>query len=122
MLKRTPLKRGSSTLKKTAIKKVSKESLTNIIDRVSEGHRLKEFYFKIWNSRPHICVSCGCSLGNELRSYHIEHLLEKSKYPELIDEPLNIMLVCLDCHTKKTNGNPTKKHQEEINKVKELFT
>lgn len=121
MLKRTPLNRGTSTLKRGHIKKVSKKKLVSIVDRVVESHRLKEFYFKIWNSRPHICINCGSYLGEELRSYHIEHLLEKSKYPELIDEPLNIEFACLTCHNSKTNGHPGKNHREAIEKAKQLL-
>lgn len=121
MLKRTPLKKGTSTLKRGPLKKVSKKRVSKIIDKVSYIHLMHEAFYKFWNSRVHICESCGDYLGNELRSYHVDHLLEKSKYPEYKTEPLNFYLVCLTCHNSKTNGSPTKNHREAIEKAKQLL-
>lgn len=120
-MKRTPLKRQPLTVKKSPIRKYSEKGHKKHIMQINQLHFMAEAFFKFWNSRVHKCESCGVGLGDELRSYHIDHLLEKSKYPELKLEPLNFFLVCLDCHTLKTNGHPTLLHQEAINKVKELY-
>ena len=120
-MKKTPLKRKPLKVKRSKIKNYSDKGFQKHLDKINENHLMKEEFFKFWNSRVHICESCGVGLGDELRSYHIDHLLEKSKYPELKLEPLNFYLVCLDCHYKRTNGHPTPKHQEAINKIKELY-
>jgi 5-methylcytosine-specific restriction endonuclease McrA len=64
----------------------------------------KDFYQTIWESRDHICENCNTFLGNEPRTYHFDHTLEKSKFPDLRYKEDNIMLLCLQCHSSKTNG------------------
>lgn len=81
----------------------------------------KDFYLEIWKEREHICESCGVHLSSEPLTIYFDHLLEKSKYPELRHEKANILLVCLECHDKKTRGFPTQKHQQKINLVKSLI-
>lgn len=77
-----------------------------------------DFFLKIWNERPHICGNCNKSLGSEPRSYHFDHLLEKSIYKDLkyVDE--NIFLICLECHNNKSNGFPGEKHKLAIEAFK----
>lgn len=79
------------------------------------------FYLGIWNKRPHRCQVCDTPLGSELRSYMFDHLIEKSTHPELRYEEDNLIVVCLDCHSKKTNGFINEKYQEFIDKAKEKF-
>lgn len=80
------------------------------------------FFKDIWNKRKqHQCENCGKWLGKEPLSYMFDHLLEKSKHPELMFEEDNIMLVCLECHDKKTRGFITEKIRAKIEKVKEKF-
>jgi 5-methylcytosine-specific restriction endonuclease McrA len=50
-----------------------------------------------------------------------DHLLEKSKHPELEWEPDNILLVCLECHGCKSRGIISEKYAEKINFVKTKF-
>lgn len=121
MLKCTPLKKGTSTLKRAPLKKVSKKGVEKIVSRVAEMKLMHEAFYTFWNSRPHRCQSCGCSLGDVLHSYHVDHLLEKSKYPEFKLEPLNFYLVCLTCHNSKTNGKPTENHRLAIENAKKLL-
>lgn len=68
-----------------------------------------------------ICQSCGAKLYSPPNTYYFDHLIEKSKRPELAMEKDNIFLCCFSCHELKTNGHPTKKHQEAIRKAKERF-
>lgn len=82
----------------------------------------REFYQSIWSSRSHWCESCDKKLPNEPKTWMFDHLLEKSKYPDLRHEPDNIILVCFECHEKKTNGFPTAKHLEHINRMKSFIT
>lgn len=79
------------------------------------------FFESIWSKRPHKCVSCNKYLGKEPLSYMFDHLLEKSKYPELEFEEMNIAIVCLECHDNKTRGFPSKILQDLIKKVREKF-
>lgn len=76
-----------------------------------------EFYLEIWDERQHFCDSCDCYLGMEPLTLFFDHLLEKSVYKELRHVKWNIGLFCWQCHDKKTNGHPTKKHKELINKA-----
>lgn len=79
------------------------------------------FFTEIWNERPHVCQHCGTHLGYNIRSYMFDHLLEKSKYPQLEFEKENIWMVCLTCHDEKTRGFISEKYLEKINFVKTKF-
>lgn len=82
---------------------------------------LWEFFLKSWEREEHYCKSCGKWLGDEPLSIYFDHLLEKSKYPEVEYAWDNIFLCCWDCHTLRTNGHPTEKHQEAIIDAKKRF-
>lgn len=87
-----------------------------------QGLIMREFFLYFWKTRPiHNCENCGKWLGSEPLSYMFDHLLEKSKYPELKYEPINICYLCLECHDNKTRGFISEKIQNLINKVKEMF-
>ena len=73
-----------------------------------------QMFLEIWKERPHYCESCGKWLGNESKTFNFDHLLEKSKYPEHEFDVDNIFLCCWDCHSLKTDGHPTEKHQDAI--------
>jgi 5-methylcytosine-specific restriction endonuclease McrA len=109
-MKRTPLKRGGRLRPGTAKKK--------------SGLELINFFTRFWLDTPsgdRECQSCGKKLNEPPRTYYFDHLIEKSKRPDLAMEKDNIFLCCLECHSLKTNGFPTEKHQEAINKAKERF-
>lgn len=105
-------------MKRTALKKRSEKAVKMMKGRQDEALAMKEFWMEIWSTSDHICQSCGAKLGDYARTYFFDHLLEKSKYPKLAFDPNNIFLVCFGCHAKKTNGHPTKKHQEAIDNYK----
>jgi 5-methylcytosine-specific restriction endonuclease McrA len=108
-------------MKRTKLKKVSDKQKIKIKSNVEETKKMWEFFYRIWENSAHNCESCGASLGPLPATYMFDHLLEKSKYPEFKFEKNNIFLCCLECHNSKSNGNPTIKHQEAINKARKLW-
>lgn len=120
-MRRTPLKRTPLNAKKTPLRKISKKRKEEVINKIARNHKMQEFFYEIWNKRIHRCESCNAYLGSVPHTYNFDHLLEKSKYPELRLEELNIFLCCLSCHEKKTNGHPTEIHLKAINDLKQLY-
>src|SRR6478752_5008982 len=87
-----------------------------IVDAMNDIFFRNEFFLGIWKKRtPHNCENCGKWLGPEPLSYMFDHLLEKSKYPELKYEEENICYLCLECHDNKTRGLISEKIQNLIN-------
>lgn len=84
-------------------------------------NQMREFFMDIWNTRRHYCENCRMWLGPEPLSYMFDHLLEKNKYPDLKYKHENIMLVCLDCHDKKTRGFVSLYQQRRIEYVIEKY-
>jgi len=83
---------------------------------------MNAFFLQIWNKRKqHDCENCGKWLGKEPLSYMFDHLLEKSKHPELKYEEDNIMLVCLECHDNKTRGFITDLVNQKIQEIRKLY-
>ena len=83
---------------------------------------MNAFFLQVWkNRKQHDCENCGKWLGKEPLSYMFDHLLEKSKYPELKYEEDNIMLVCLECHDNKTRGFLTDLVRVKIEEVRKKF-
>ena len=122
-MKRTPFKRKNVLIKSRKKPSIRIRPITEQEKEEAVALREKdmEFYNRIWNKRPHKCEVCGKELGNELSTGYMDHLLEKSSYPDLRHEEDNIIVVCLDCHYLKTNGFPKPLHQEAIEKAKERF-
>jgi hypothetical protein len=87
--------------KKTyVIAKVSKKRAKLLEDQKDMQKLDKEFYREHWLAAPHRCENCGCSLGKEPHTFFFHHLLEKRNYPELRHVHENIMLLCLEDHSK----------------------
>jgi 5-methylcytosine-specific restriction endonuclease McrA len=83
---------------------------------------MNAFFLQIWNNRKqHDCENCGKWLGKEPLSYMFDHLLEKSKYPDLAKEEDNIMLVCLECHDNKTRGFLTDFVRQKILELRKKY-
>lgn len=108
---RALLNKMRSTLKGSGLKKKINSTNHSPLDRATKT----KFFMSIWSERPHYCEHCSKWLGHEPRTYMFDHLLEKSKYPELRLEKDNILLVCLACHDLKTRGIISEKYQEKIN-------
>ena len=78
---------------------------------------MRFFFYYIWHIRTDKrCAICGKPLKGEISSTYFDHLLEKSKYPEIKYLEDNILLVCPDHHTDKTNGFPHPTHKKAIDK------
>lgn len=58
----------------------------------------KKFYKKLWSYLPHNCEVCGIDLPNEPNIMFFHHILEKRNYPDLRHTPVNIAIVCPQCH------------------------
>jgi 5-methylcytosine-specific restriction endonuclease McrA len=112
-MKRTPLKRGKSKLKKAK----------QLVDK-SQAYQMHKFFKDFWDALPKEfkkCWSCEKPLYDPVRSYYFDHLVEKSKRPDLAFKLENIFICCLECHALKTDGHPTDPHREAIEKAKEKF-
>jgi 5-methylcytosine-specific restriction endonuclease McrA len=97
---------------------ITKQKLHTVVTETFEYMQKRDkFFMGIWIERMHRCEICGKPLGHSPASYMFDHLLEKSKYPELEFEADNIALVCLSCHDKKTRGFVSAEYQEKINFV-----
>lgn len=89
------------------------------LDNSRKKSDLHEFFLQIWEKdSKHECENCGKWLGKEPLSYMFDHLLEKSKYPDLAKEHDNIMILCLECHDNKTRGFLTDLIRQKIEKVR----
>lgn len=97
-----------------------KSAKQKIKDAEKKEYTIKQFnlFYDIWAKKRHYCESCGLWLGDEAKSIFFDHLLEKSKYPEFALMEENIYICCLNCHSAKTNGFPTFKHQQAIDRIK----
>jgi hypothetical protein len=127
-MKKTPLKRGNSQLKKVPLKKTSSMGIKRktpdpkyLADRKQQRTNDIEFYEKIWSKRKHICEICSAPLYNEISTAFFDHLIEKAIHPELRYEENNIILVCIDCHSLKTNGFMGAEYADRILKAKKEF-
>jgi 5-methylcytosine-specific restriction endonuclease McrA len=128
-LSRKPLKRKPGSLKFTPLKQKSgmikhrPVDPKHIADRKLEGEKLWQLFEEHWKLKPHVCQSCECRIPGENKSIYHDHLLEhgRERYAHLKFEIANLLLVCFDCHTKKTNGYPTEKHKEAIETAKTIF-
>lgn len=114
---RKPLSSGKGlTSKMSVISNIKAKNVHN------DGHnQQREMFINIWNKRSHRCENCDTHLGSEPLSYMFDHILEKSKYPDLRYEEENICMLCLDCHSDKTNCKLSDFMKEKIKKVKEIF-
>ena len=107
---KTPLKSSSFKPKK----KDKNKTLDYLVKR-------NEFFESMWKKRKHYCEECGMFLGHSPLSYMFDHLLEKSKYPDLEFEENNIMLTCFSDHDMKTRGFISEKVKQRIEEVRRIF-
>lgn len=107
-------------MKKTKLKKYSDKGLVKKREKTENTKKLHEWFLKIWSTlpKPKKCEECGKWLGNEPNTCFFDHLLEKSKYPELAFVRENIFICCAECHNSKTNGFPKPFHKQRILKAK----
>lgn len=116
-MKRTPLKR-KATLKRTG--PIKRSPSKKVVD-TEERDKMWAVFMEIWKERPHKSEVSGSVLWSEPKSWMFDHLLEKSKYPELKYDKRNIVLVTFEEHERKTNGFPDERHRELIEKAKKFY-
>lgn len=73
-------------------------------------------FMDIWQERKHNSEVSGRWLGKEPLTVFFHHILPKSKFPEAMLDPENIILLTFDEHTKVEN-DPV--YFEEVNKRRE---
>jgi hypothetical protein len=82
------------------IPRVSKKRAKKILEDKATLEADREFYKEVYRAAPHVCYNCGCKLPKEPSTFMFHHLLEKRNYPQFRYEPLNIAILCLECHSK----------------------
>ena len=98
-MKKTPLKRGNSTLKKNKIRSLNKFKPET--EEQKEGReKMQNFFLEIWNSRPHYSEVSNKWLGNECKSLFLHHIIPKSICEEGKYDPENIILLTGDEHAQ----------------------
>lgn len=105
---RKPLKRSR------LVSKGKKKSL-------EDKDRMYDLFLEIWEERGPYSELDNTYLGEEPLSTYFDHLLEKNLYPHLQYEKENILIVSFEQHQLKTDGHPLPKHQEAIDKAKQIF-
>ena len=83
------------TIAKVSKKKAAKQETDKEILKLDD-----ELRKTVWNASKHECQNCGIHLGNAWKKWNFHHLLPKAQYPELRHVPENIMVLCLECHSK----------------------
>lgn len=58
----------------------------------------RDLFLEIWRERPHICINCKKSLGDEPRTYMFSHIKSKGSNSSGRLDKDNIELLCFDCH------------------------
>lgn len=86
--------------KKYVIPKVSKKRQKKLEEQKELSKLDEAFYKEVWAASPHKCQNCGCKLPRTPYNWMFHHLLEKRNYPQYRHVPENIMILCLECHSK----------------------
>jgi len=86
--------------KKYIIPKVSAKKKAKLEIEKQTLQKDKEFYQEVYNASPHKCQNCDCKLPKQPSNFMFHHLLEKRNYPQFRYTPENIMILCLECHSK----------------------
>lgn len=115
--------KGLKYLKKSRERQIKKQQekeidfgkkIKKFSDKKIFQHKQDEIFYKeIWKERPHKCINCGKFLGHDfynkegfpINLYRYAHIIPKSIYPYLRHYKGNIMLLCLECHSKFDNSS-----------------
>lgn len=108
-------------LKRSRILRKKPKTEAQKLENRIEKEKMWAFFLNIWAERPHYSQVSGGWLGNEIKSWMLDHLLPKSDYPELKYEKDNIILCTFDEHTRKTNGYPDENHKKAIEDARRRF-
>ena len=102
-------------------KRISAQNLTKTVkkeDPIRKNIEMKDFFLKIWATRPHRSEISGSYLGSEALSTYFHHILPKSKYPEASLDEENIILLNWEEHDQVESDTT---RYEEVNKRRELL-
>jgi len=86
--------------KKYVIPKVSKKRQKKLEDQKDLLKLDEAFYKEVWAASALACQNCNCKLPKTPYNWMFHHLLEKRNYPQFRHVPENIMILCLECHSK----------------------
>ena len=87
-------------IKRYVIPKISKKRQKKLEAQKDILKQDEEFYKEVWAASPHKCQNCDCKLPKTPYNWMFHHLLEKRNYPQFRHVPENIMILCLECHSK----------------------
>ena len=82
------------------IPKISKKRQKKLEDQKDLLKLDEAFYKEVWAASAHKCQNCDCKLPKTPYNWMFHHLLEKRNYPQFRHVPENIMILCLECHSK----------------------
>jgi 5-methylcytosine-specific restriction endonuclease McrA len=83
-----------------SIPKVSKKRAAKLKKAMDMVKLDEEFYKEVWLASKHVCQNCNDSLGKVPYNWMFHHLLPKRIYTQFRHTPENIMILCLECHSK----------------------
>ncbi len=99
------------TYRLEGVKFAPKKSIKRITDKQIEKNALKrertrilhELFDKMWKRLPKFkyCTICDKIIYGENSSIYWDHLIPKSKRPDLELEEWNILFVCSECHSNR---------------------
>src|SRR5689334_4062258 len=87
-------------VKRYVIPKVSKKRQKKLAEQKITAEKDADFYKEVYAASPHRCQNCDCKLPKTPSNWMFHHLLEKRNYPQYRYVPENIMILCLECHSK----------------------
>lgn len=99
-------KKKPKSLRRTAIRKVSKKQRVILGERKLQNETDKQFYAELWNERKHFCYETNEFLGNIPQTLFFHHVLPKAsrRYKRFRYAKWNIVLLSWQYHSK-AEGN-----------------
>jgi hypothetical protein len=95
------------------MKKISDKQKQKLKEKEAARAYMFSIFMDIWLEREHKSEVSGRWLGKEALSTFFHHILPKSKHPEAMFDPENIILLTFEEHQKVEN-DPT--FYEEVNR------
>jgi 5-methylcytosine-specific restriction endonuclease McrA len=135
-MKRTPLPRGKTTLKKSGTlkrsnlkaKPKSAEEKQQQVEDIERMHKLFEEHWQLKKQKNLItglnywqCENCFTGIWGENKTLYHHHVLPKAKYPQYKYDIQNLVLLCQDCHSKTENGYPGEEVRKRTEQVKQKY-
>lgn len=117
-MKRTPLKRGNSTLKRSPLKKQSEKGKQKRLEDAAKTAEMQFVFLEIWYSLglgQRVCYETGEKLYGEPLSAYFHHVLPKERFPQYTNSKWNIVLLTIEAHDQ------VEKDIDKSPRVKELY-